>query len=178
MNSHHHLFNRGVNKNKIFFDDADYDYFMKKMKKYKEKYAIRINCFCLLPNHFHLFVKQSTIEKSIGKFIGDLTNTFTKGMNKKYSRSGVLLQGKTKSKLITDEEYYLWLCKYILNNPVKAGLVDKPEEWKYSSAQEYLGVLDSNLTDTEDILKRFNSKNEFISFISYDERKFDYSILF
>lgn len=178
MNSYHHLYNKCVNKDKIFFEDNDYNYFMRKITEYKEKYEIRINCFCLLPNHFHLFVKQLTISKSIGKFISDLTNTYTKAINKKYGRTGVLLEGTTKSKLITDEEYFLWLCKYILTNPVKAGLVNKPDKWKYSSAGEYLDILDLNLTDTKEILGRFNSKEEFISFIESDKIKFDYSLLF
>src|SRR3990172_2060434 len=137
MNSYHHLYNRGVNKGTIFFDDNDYKHFIRKMKEYKEKFLIEILCFCLLPNHFHLFVKQLTNEHTIGKFIGDLTNAYTKGTNKKYKRTGVLFEGKTKSKLVADENYFIWLCKYIINNPVKSGLSNQPEEWKFSSAAEY-----------------------------------------
>ena len=171
MNSYHHLFNRGVNK-------GDYKYFLRKMKEYKEKYSVRINCFCLIPNHFHLFAKQLTNEYTIGKFIGDLTNAYTRGTNKKYSRSGVLFEGKTKSKLITDENYFIWLCKYILNNPVKAGLVSQPEDWEYSSAKEYFDSTDVNLTDTKEILSRYKSVDEFILFVKTEELRFDYSLLF
>lgn len=178
MNSSHHLYNRGVNKDKIFFDDNDYRFFIKKMKEYKEKHFIKIICFCLLPNHFHLFVKQLTIEHTIGKFIGDLTNAYTKGINKKYGRTGVLLEGRTKSKIITDETYFLWLCKYILLNPVNARLVSQPEEWNYSSAKEYFGSIDSNITDTEEILNKFNSAKDFVEFIKNERTNFDYSILF
>ena len=70
MNSQHHLYNRGVNRDKIFFDSNDYSYFLRKMKEYKRKYSIKVFCFCLLPNHFHLFVKQMTNEFTVGKFIG------------------------------------------------------------------------------------------------------------
>ena len=178
MNSYHHLYNRGVNKETIFFEDNDYKYFLRKMKEYKEKYSIRINCFCLLPNHFHLFAKQLTIEYTIGKFIGDLINAYTRGTNKKYGRTGVLFEGKTKSKLIVNESYFIWLCKYILNNPVKAGLVNQPEEWEYSSAREYIDSANVNLTDIKEILSRYKSIDEFISFIKTGEIKFDYELLF
>lgn len=178
MNSYHHLYNRGVNKETIFFEDNDYKYFFRKMKEYKEKYLIGIICFCLLPDHFHLFVKQTTNKYTIGKFIGDLTNAYTRGTNKKYNRTGVLLEGKTKSKLLTDENYFVWLCKYILNNPVNAALVKQPEQWEYSSAKESFGLANVGIVDTKEILKRFNSVTEFITFIKTEEIKFDYSLLF
>ena len=178
MNSFHHLYNRGVNRATIFFEDNDYKYFLRKMKEYKEKYSIRINCFCLLPNHFHLFAKQLTNKYTIGKFIGDLGNAYTRGTNKKYDRTGVLFEGKTKTKLITDESYFIWLCKYILNNPVKAGLVNQPEDWEYSSAKEYFNSTIVNLTDTKEILNRYESIYEFISFIKTEEVRSDYSLLF
>jgi len=99
-NTYHHIYNRGVNKGLIFFEQSDYNFFIKKLKEYKRKYLIEILCYCLLPNHFHLFAEQTSDDYTIGKFVGDLTNSFTKGINKKYSRSGVLFQGKNKSKLI------------------------------------------------------------------------------
>jgi len=177
MNSHHHLFNRGVNRDTIFFEDKDYTYFLRKMKEYKEKYSIMINCYCLLPNHFHLFVKQLTNEYPMSKFTGNLTNAYTKGTNKKYGRTGVLFEGRTKNKLIVSEDHFIWLC-YILNNPVKAGLANQPEEWEYSSAKEYFGLATMNLTDKDEMLKRFNSIDEFVSFIKTEKVKFDYSLLF
>ena len=125
-----------------------------------------------------MFVKQLTNEYTIGKFIGNLTNAYTKGTNKKYDRTGVLLQCCSKSKLITDENYFIWLCKYILNNPIKAGLVNQPGEWEYSSAKEYFGLTNSGITDKDEMLKRFDSIDEFVSFIKTEKVKFDYSLLF
>ena len=177
-NTYHHLYNRGVNKATVFFEDSDYKYFLRKMKEYKEKYFIQIICYCLLPNHFHLFTKQLTDEHTPGKLIGDLTNAYTKGTNKKYDRTGVLFQGKTKSKLIDDESYFVWLCKYILNNPVEAGLVKQVEDWNYSSAKEYINIIPTDLTDTDEILSRFDSIDSFKSFIMNKQEKFDYSKLF
>jgi REP element-mobilizing transposase RayT len=177
-NTYHHIYNRVVNKGLIFFEQSDYNFFIKKLKEYKRKYLIEILCYCLLPNHFHLFAEQTSDDYTIGKFVGDLTNSFTKGINKKYSRSGVLFQGKNKSKLILDESYFIWLRKYILNNPVNAGLVKEPELWPYSSAKEYFNIHQADLTKTTEILGRFNSVIEFKLFIKDLEAKFDYSKLF
>ena len=178
MNSYHHLYNRGVNKETMFFEDNDYKYFLRRMKEYKEKYLIRVICFCLLPNHFHLFVKQLTNKYTVGKFIGDLTNAYTRGTNKKYDRTGVLFEGTTKSKPITNENYFIWLCKYIINNPIKAGLVKQSEQWEYSSFKEFIGITNTNIVDKKEILSRFNSVAEFTTFIKTEEVKFDYSLLF
>lgn len=177
-NTYHHLYNRGANRSNIFFDDNDYQYFLRKVNKYKEKYSINILCYCLLPNHFHLFAKQLTNDFTVGKFVGDLANSFTKGMNKKYNRNGTLFQGKTKSKLVDDESYFIWLCKYILNNPVKAELVAKPENWKYSSAKKYFEIAEENISDINEIKNRFKSIDTLKQFIKMEEKKFDYSVLF
>ncbi|MCX6150777.1 MAG: transposase [Ignavibacteriales bacterium] len=177
MNTYHHLYNQGVNKDKIFSDKSDYVYFLRKMVEYKLKYSVKILCYCLMPNHFHLFVKQITTEHEIGKFIGDLTNAYTKGTNKRYGRTGVLFQGRTKSKLIIDKNHYITLFKYIVNNPVRSGLVYLPEDWEYSSAKEYFSY-SSIVTDTSEILKIFDKVADFKNLLIQKEERFDYSILF
>lgn len=101
-----------------------------------------------MPNHFHLFVEQTAHEKSLSDFISGLINSFTKGMNKKYKRSGVLFEEKTKSKLIEDDTYFKWVAKYILTNPVKAKTVNRFDGYEYSSAKEILGIKESTITDS------------------------------
>ena len=75
-----------------------------------------------MPNHFHLFVWQTVQDKPISKFISDLINSYTKSINKKYKRSGVLFEGETKNKVIYDERTFPSLTKYIFLNPVRANL--------------------------------------------------------
>lgn len=173
-NTYHHLYNRGVNGQNIFSDEEDYNYFLRRTKKFKEKYLIKIICYCLMPNHLHFFVKQTEDYPTIGKFISDLTNAHTKFFNKKYNRIGVMYQGPTKSKFISSEEYFLWLCKYILNNPVRAKLVENPEKWNYSSARDYFENKDNGICDTEEILNRFKYTKDFQDFIKDKNNKFDY----
>jgi putative transposase len=127
--SYHHIYNKGVLIDPIFQDEIDYHYFLEKTHKYKTKYKISILCYCLMPTHFHLFVKQLTEHLSIGKFTSDLLNSYTKTYNKRYKRTGVLFQGKTKNKKITSGKYYFDVFYYIHMNPVRAGLVTKSIDW-------------------------------------------------
>ncbi|KAA3612973.1 MAG: transposase [Calditrichaeota bacterium] len=174
-NTFHHLYNRGANKLPVFFDRNDYLFFLRRIRVFKQKYEISILCYCLMPNHFHLFVQQLSDEFPIGKFISDLINSYTKSINKKYKRSGVLFQGRTSSKLIDQQEYFIWLTKYILLNPVKSKLVPCAHNWEFSSAKDYFGIRKGNLIDNNEIMSNFSSKEEFRDFIESSEEKYDYS---
>jgi len=173
-NTFHHIYNRGAFKKVIFYDDADYEYFLRKLKEYKDKYFIDILCYCLMPNHYHLFIKQTKEEFSTSKFIADFTNSFTKGMNKKYKRSGVLFEGKTKSKLIKDESYFKWVVKYILENPVKANLSNNFIDYEYSSAKEIMGLNKPIITSVNEFLSFFDSKESFNGFMLDKNQKYSY----
>jgi putative transposase len=172
-NNYYHLYNRGVHKNKIFFERNDYLFFLRKLKLYKSKYFISIICYCLMPNHFHLFVKQNTTKYTIGKFIGDTTNSYTKTINKKYNLSGVLFQGPTKNKHIDKQEYFIWLCKYILLNPVHSNLVQKAENWEFSCIKDFYGLRKGTLINKKEIIKNFSSTNDFKKFIEEPVDKYD-----
>ncbi len=167
--TYHHLYNRGANKARIFYELKDYQFFQRRLIKYKQKYSIEILCYCLMTNHFHLFVKQTTAEKPINKFAGDLLNSYTKSINKKYKRSGVLFQGRTENKPVFDEKAFPVLAKYILLNPVYANLCKKFYDYEYSSAKELLGVAENNITELT-ILDYFKNREKFVEFINEEDR--------
>jgi len=173
-NTYHHLYNRGANKGKIFFDEESYLYFLRKLKHYKTKYSIQILSYCLMPNHFHLFVKQQEEYLRISNFLSDLLNSYVKSINKRFERSGTLFQGKTKSKHITDEYYFIWVIKYIVENPVKAKLVKAVDDWVFSNAKDLFGQRDGTLTDVEEVKSFFQSEEQMIKFLSDDKIKVDY----
>ncbi len=173
-NTYHHLYNRGVNKSKIFFDRECYLYFLKRMKRYKSKYKIQILAYVLMPNHFHIFVKQQTDELSISGFIGSLLNSYTKSVNKKFMRSGALFESKTKSKQITDEQYFVWVIKYILENPVKAKLANKITDWEFSNAKDLLKQRNGTLTDVKEVKSFFQSEKQMAEFLMNNSLKYDY----
>ncbi len=177
IDTYHHLYNRGVNKNKIFFNENDYLYFLKKLLEYKQKYKIEILAYCLMPNHFHLFIHQTTKEKLGSAFVGNLTNSYTKTINKKYKRTGVLFESRTKNKIVFDERAFKFVVKYILLNPVRAQLVNNYGDYKYSSAKELLDVVNESITD-KNILKYFSSIKVFNEFIlQEDEATFEGKIV-
>ncbi len=88
-----------------------------------------------MPNHFHFFVKQQSEFLKISDFLSALSNSYVKSINKKFKRSGTLFEGKTKSKIITDEHYFIWIIKYIIENPVKAKLVKSVDDWEFYATE-------------------------------------------
>jgi hypothetical protein len=127
-----------------------------------------------MPNHFHLFVKQKTNELLISDFISSLLNSYVKSINIKYDRSGTLFESKTKSKIILEQNYFMWVIKYILENPVKAKLVKNIEDWEFSNAKDILGLRNGNLTNLNEIKSYFNSEQQMREYLTNINIKVDY----
>jgi len=119
-----------------------------------------------MPNHFHLFLKQMTDDFSISLFISTLLNSYVKSVNEKFERSGTLFESKTKSKQISGESYFIWIIKYILDNPVKAGLVQNISDWEFSNANDLLGIRSGSLTDVKCVESFFQSRKIMIEFLT------------
>jgi len=165
-NTFHHLYNRGANKALIFYERENYLYFLQRMKYYRAKFSINILAYCLMPNHFHLFVQQTTDEFSISIFLSSLLNSYVKAVNQKYKRSGTLFESKTKSKQIVDEAYFKWVIKYILENPVKAGLAERISNWEFSNAMDLLTIRNGTISDINNVTSFFQSKAGMIEFLT------------
>jgi len=121
--------------------------------------------YCLMPTHFHFLVYiVSTDISKIQKNIGIWLSSYTKAINKLYKRHGSLFQHHTKAVLISSDNYLLTAAAYIHQNPVVSGLVDKHEDWTYSSYQDYIEMRDGSLPKTEIIKNQFSSLQEFIEF--------------
>lgn len=164
-NTYHHIYNRGALRSKIFFDKDDYNYFLHRLKKHADKNKIEILAYCLMSNHFHLCVKQNTDICTVGKFIGDLQNGFTKFINKKYNRSGVVFQGPAKAKYLTDKSYYKPVIEYILLNSVTAKLVKSASDWSYSSAYEITNNLNYKITSIDELMHIYGSPENLLDAI-------------
>lgn len=128
----YHIYNRGVSKRKIFKNDADYRFFMYKLPQYKKKYEIELVSFCLMPNHFHLLVRNSYKGEYIAHFMKSLQLSYACYFNREYKHSGHVFQGSYKNKVIDTPAYLGRIIEYIAMNPVRKGLVAKPEDWPYS----------------------------------------------
>ncbi|MBI5779628.1 MAG: transposase [Planctomycetes bacterium] len=149
----HHVIQRGNNREKIFFAEVTREKYLNWLKEYADTWGVKILAYCLMTNHIHLLVKPDKME-SLAKMMQGLNVSYTRYINKRYKRTGRLLEGRYHSCII-DEEPYLWaVARYIEQNPLRAGMVKAPEEYPYSSARAHItGQPNEALTDeliTED----------------------------
>ncbi|MEK7227342.1 MAG: transposase [Patescibacteria group bacterium] len=163
---YYHLYNRGNSKQKIFLDEADYNRFLKLLFLCNSKLNINfrniiditkdifdfdrdemlvdIGAFCLMPNHFHLLVREGK-DNNVSLFMKKLMTAYVMYFNKKYERTGALFEGKFKSEHAGEDNYLKYLFSYIHLNPVKLidpkwmanGIKDKIKAQKYALGYEY-----------------------------------------
>ncbi|MBL6997248.1 MAG: transposase [Phycisphaerales bacterium] len=132
-NSYYHITNRGVAKRTTFLDEEDYKIFLTLMRKGCLKYEVRLIAFCLMPNHFHLLACCSE-GKDLSLCLQWITSIYAKYFNRRYGRRGHLWQDRFYAKRIKDG-FHLGVCwRYVEQNPVRANLIGKTYEWKWSSA--------------------------------------------
>ncbi len=145
----YHLYNRGLNKQKIFHYHKDYEKLLGKLSSLLLEGDWTIYAYCLMPNHYHLLVEER--KTPIAKLIGRLFTSYGVFFNKKYQSQGPLFSDRFKSKIIQKNSYFLEVSRYIHLNPVKAGLVNTPEDYPFSSLSEYVGKLHRNIIDLEKV---------------------------
>lgn len=184
-NSYHHVYNRGVEKRNIFLDEQDYRIFLYylfiyllPLKEVLSKYPdlpirlyktnlhgkVELLSYCLMPNHFHFLLKQTTVD-GISRLLKQLTNAYTLYFNQKYKRVGGLMQGNFKSVEVVTDELLLHVSRYIHLNPVSSEIVASPEAYKWSSYQEYSQNV-KFICNTNLILHFFPTAETYLNFIN------------
>lgn len=128
----YHIVQRGNNRNLTFSHDGDYIYFLRVLQEAKLKHSCFVYSYCLMANHFHLLLKPEGRD-NISWLMKLLGAKYAHYFNKKYNRTGTLWEGRFKSSLIDEEEYFLACLHYIEMNPVRAGIVTSPELYRWSS---------------------------------------------
>lgn len=181
-----HIYNRGNNKEKIFFDNQDYKAFLfrlglclgfteKELNKEKliampysriritetDKNHFKLHVFCLMPNHFHLLVEQIG-DIPISKLISKLCTSYAMYLNKKYKRVGHIFQDQFKAVLIENNPQLMWTSAYIHMNSVKDGLVKHPSEYRWSSYNDFADNRNLLIISKELLISTFGNKNSFI----------------
>jgi REP-associated tyrosine transposase len=159
-----HIYNRGCDRNKIFFEEDNYIFLLKKIKHYTLKFNMAVIAYCLMPNHYHLMLRQN-YEIQINKYVQHIFNSYTKAINKKYKRSGTLFEGKFKSVEIFDDRSILNVSRYIHRNPFDNGLVHNLEDWKYSNYLDWIGKRDGELIDRSFVNKYFPKPGSYSKFV-------------
>ena len=150
----YHIIIRGIDKQDIFFFERDYYKFLKIIKEVKKDYNFDIYAYCLMTNHVHMVIYDK--EEQFSKIMQIIEIKYVKYFNKKYERTGHLFQNRFLSKQIENREYLKIVCRYIHQNPAKAGIC-KTEDYKWSSYNEYL---DKNIIINSKMLLRIFSENE------------------
>ncbi len=163
-NGIYHIYNRGCNKDNIFFNKENHLYLLRLMEKFKDSYKIEIIAYCLMPNHYHLLMQQKSA-KPISSYIQKIFNGYVQAINKQQNRSGTLFEGRSKSILVDKEEYLIHLIRYIHINPVVANIIKKPEQWKYSNYLEWIGKREGSLFSKKVFNSLFDSNKQYQSFV-------------
>lgn len=204
---YYHVYNRGVEKRIIFCDVEDYQKFIGLLKVYLTKQnlqgvtlkddlnrtispsralnnfseEVELLAYCLMPNHFHMLMRQFT-DRGMASFMQSLLTKYVIYFNKKYKRVGGLFQSTYKTVKITSEEQFTYITKYIHRNPLPdlptrlhlEGLAD----YKYSSYGNYLGLFKQSWVKTEDVLSYFSKTNPRNTYQAFVEETGDVSRIY
>ncbi|MEB3292976.1 MAG: transposase, partial [Synechococcales bacterium] len=158
-----HLYNRRNNYGRIFFQRENYLYFLRLLRCHLVEKEVDLLAYCLMPNHYHLLVGLEL--EILPMVMKSLSVAYTKAINKRFHRVGALFQGRYRSLPVSNDAYLINLCRYIHLNPVKAGLVDRPEEWEFSSYLEYAGLRAGTLPAQQLIREMVGGDGRYRSFL-------------
>ena len=154
IGQYYHFYNRGAHRQPIFNEDDNYFFVLGKIKAYCQKYWITPIAYCLIPNHYHLCLRQD--RENPARLVPQYVfNSYGKAFNKRYGHSGTLFEGPHKVHHVNSDEYLRQLCRYIHANPLKHGVVQDLEEWPYSNYLEWIGKRKGTLVDRPFVAEMF-----------------------
>jgi len=130
----YHVMLRGIDRKDIFLDDEDRRKFLESIIKAKKKGKFKIYGYCLMDNHIHMLIKE---DEEIGKIIKRITVGYVGWHNKRHERTGHLFQNRYLSEPVETEDYFITVLRYIHQNPIKAGIVSRLSDYKWSSYDKY-----------------------------------------
>jgi len=136
-NAYYHVTARGNERKEIFKSDRDRQKFLEYLESAVIRYSAVIHSWCLMRNHYHLLIE--TPVGNLSQVMQHINGAYTNYFNSKRKRTGHLFQGRYKAILVDAAQYALELSRYIHLNPVRVGLVSTPDDYRWSSFQEYTG---------------------------------------
>jgi REP element-mobilizing transposase RayT len=166
----YHVVNRGNQRDRVFFSPAHYELFLEKLIAFSEQFRIGIRCYCIMPNHFHLYLRTS--EANLSRFMQSLLTSFCYSLNRLRGKSGHIFQGRFKCHLVEDAAYSLAVSRYIHLNPVRtreaAGQSFETkksmlESFKWSSHAAYVGREEiPDWLDAAAVLEKFDVRSRIL----------------
>ncbi|MCB1734868.1 MAG: transposase [Gammaproteobacteria bacterium] len=153
----YHVTSRGDRREDIYDDDLDRQAFLNVLGNAVDRFNWICHAYCLMSNHYHLLIE--TPDANLSQGMRQLNGVFTQKSNRRHGRSGHLFQGRFKAILVDRDAYLLELCRYVVLNPVRAGMVKLPEQWPWSSYRSTMG-LDAPVSflNTETLLSLFGGR--------------------
>jgi putative transposase len=134
----YHARSRGSNRERLFFDDSDYEEFLLQLGVVANRYAWRVYAYCLMPNHNHLLVRVP--ECGLSEGMRDLNGGFSRRTSAKYGRIAHLFKNRFGDRIVEDDDDFAHVARYIVLNPVAAGICDHPRRWRWSSYRATAGI--------------------------------------
>ena len=152
----YHVIARGNQGQKLFREDQDYRLYLRFLKEYKTRWDFFLYAYILMPTHIHFLIETGEIPLS--KLMQSLQFRYTRNFNLKYGTWGHLFQGRYKAILCERDSYFLELSAYIHLNPVRAGLVENPAAYPWSSYPSYLGKREEDIIDRDFLYGQFSRR--------------------
>lgn len=149
----YHVYNRVSRGESVFAEQAEAECFVSLLREVKERDGFVIFAWCLMSNHYHLALRTGVVP--LDRSMRSLQQRFTRGFNARHRVFGPLWQGRYQAKLVEDQRYLDGLLAYIHLNPLSAGVVDDPAEYRWSGHREIVGRSRKPLTDVDEVLILF-----------------------
>lgn len=156
----HHVIQRGNRRQRTFFRTSDFKTYLTLLSRFSRQYGVEIWAWVLMPNHTHLIATPHT-ESALARAIGRTHEAYTRIINRRHDWRGYLWQGRFKS-FPMDEPYLITAARYVLLNPVRAGLSASALDWRWSSARAHVSHRPDGLTKLSPLAERVEDWTQFL----------------
>lgn len=147
----HHIVQRGHDRNAVFIEASDYEYYLANLIEWKTLYNVGVYAYCLMTNHVHLVLVPYEGGSAISSLMRRLSARQGRRVNRLERRIGTLWSGRFKSSVVDTDQYLLSCLRYVELNPVRAGMVHRPEDYRWSSYAQRIGVSDERWLDPDPV---------------------------
>jgi REP element-mobilizing transposase RayT len=153
----YHVTTRGNRRETIFTDDKDRKTWLALLKQTLSRFDATVYAYCLMGNHYHIVLM--TRQPNLSRLMRQQNGVYTQRYNRRHGQTGHVFQGRFKAILVDRDAYFLEVCRYVDLNPVRAGLVRRPEEWAWSSYRAHAGQVRSpNWLDSGSLYRQLVSR--------------------
>ena len=153
-----HVVARGNERAVVFRDDRDRERFLELLNEVARRYRWRVLAYCLMGNHFHLLVM--TLEPTLARGMRQLNGVYAQWFNRRHRRVGHLFQGRYKAVVVQTDAHLRRTVRYLIRNPIRAGLSSRPEQWRWTSHRATVGRSAAGVVAVDELLACFAGERE------------------